>query len=644
MTDNTDEQTPEVTTIQRDIAIERRSEGEKTTYKASLSSETPVRDFPWMPPHVLRHAESAVDLSRVNDRGLPFLTNHGRHDVSNVIGRIKNVRIEKKRLVGELVFSRANPAAEQIRAMVDEGTLTDMSITAEVEKIKRVEDADGRPELIEVLRWRPLEASVVTVGADHQVGIGRAHKGFTPANSAEGEDEMTGRAEPVETKAGDDNGNDNGVNGKIERGRQQLDDDFATKLEERRRHAIEQLATANKIGDDVRDAWIERGSTLERVADDILKIHEKRGERGDSISALDLTERETREYSMSRAILAARYGDWKEAGFELECHNAIAERTNKVPEKGGFFVPLEVQRRQLPTDLGALAARHPNAMHLQRDLQAATGGAGGFTVGTRIVGFDELLRNISFAFRMGVTRLSGLRDNVTIPRQSASATAEWLTGETDTPTESQQTFVQLSMTPKTVSAYTEISRQLLLQSSLDVEGLVNADLAAVAALAVDSAVLSGSGGSGQPEGLDNTTGVGAVSGTSLGFAGILEFQTDVAAANVMPMAGGYVTTPAVASLMIQRVKYTSTASPLWDGNIWAGMMQGFPAMSTNQVAAATMYFGDWAKAVVAEWGVLEVDTNPFANFPAGIIGVRVMYSIDVGIRYPAAFSIASSIT
>jgi hypothetical protein len=57
-----------------------------------------------------------------------------------------------------------------------------------------------------------------------------------------------------------------------------------------------------------------------------------------------------------------------------------------------------------------------------------------------------------------------------------------------------------------------------------------------------------------------------------------------------------------------------------------------------------MYFGDWAKMVVAEWGVLEVETHPFANFPAGIIGVRAMYSVDVGVRYPAAFSRADSIS
>jgi hypothetical protein len=41
--------------------------------------------------------------------------------------------------------------------------------------------------------------------------------------------------------------------------------------------------------------------------------------------------------------------------------------------------------------------------------------------------------------------------------------------------------------------------------------------------------------------------------------------------------------------------------------------------------------------------VLEVDVNPYAQFQAGIIGVRVMYSVDFGIKHPAAFSTMDSI-
>jgi hypothetical protein len=126
---------------------------------------------------------------------------------------------------------------------------------------------------------------------------------------------------------------------------------------------------------------------------------------------------------------------------------------------------------------------------------------------------------------------------------------------------------------------------------------------------------------------------------------VLEFQSDVASANVTPMRPGYVTTPAVAALLMVRPELPTTGTTrLWTGNIWDGAMFSLPAMTSNQLTAASMIFGDWQEVVVGEWGVLEVEVNPYANFQAGIIGVRAMYSMDVGVRRPFAFSRATSIT
>jgi HK97 family phage major capsid protein len=186
----------------------------------------------------------------------------------------------------------------------------------------------------------------------------------------------------------------------------------------------------------------------------------------------------------------------------------------------------------------------------------------------------------------------------------------------------------------------------MLQSSPDAEGMVTSDLGSVCSLAVDVGALRGSGGSGEPTGIVNTGGIGSVSGSGFYAAAYdrtLEFQEDVATGNVMPVAGGYVTTPAVSRQMMQKVKFASTASPIWEGNVWDGEMAGFGSMSTNQMSAASMLFGDWSQLVIGEWGVLQIEVNPYANFQAGIIGVRAMVSVDVGLRYAAAFSLATSI-
>ena len=615
----------------------------------SFSSEQPVDR--WFGREILDHSPGSVRLDFFKSGRAPLLM---FHDQRQVVGVITSAWLEGRKGRLKARFGRTTTATESLQN-VDDDILKNTSVGYRVHRLV-LEESDETGDTYRSTDWEPLENSLVGVPADRTVGVGRSDVEVSEARASSDVSspakpaailEVTRMADGADAAAGTsaDNTQNRSAEVRVEAGRQEADKNFAAEQERKRQQAIRNLAVSNNVGEDTVQAWISRGMSLDQVADDILAIHKERGKTAPrSISALGISEREAGQYSLCRAILAARDNDWRKAGFELECHRAIADKTDKPQQAHTFYIPLEVQRRQSSVNYAQLAERHNQPQWMQRDLNTASLGAGGALVQTSVMGFDEMLRNLSFAFRMGATRLTGLRDNVTIPRQSAAATAEWLTSESGSATESQPTFVQLAMTPKTVSAYTELSRKLLMQSSIDVEGLVNADLAAVAALAVDVAVISGTGASGQPLGIDNVTGVGTVSGTSLGIAGLLETQTDLATANVMPMRGGYVTTPAVAALMIAEVLYANTASPAWVGNVWNGTMMGYPAMSTNQVAAATMYFGAWENCVVGEWGVLEVDTNPYANFGAGIIGVRAMYSVDVGIRRPAAFTIASSIT
>ena len=121
-------------------------------------------------------------------------------------------------------------------------------------------------------------------------------------------------------------------------------------------------------------------------------------------------------------------------------------------------------------------------------------------------------------------------------------------------------------------------------------------------------------------------------------------RADVATGNALTGNCGYVTTPAVAGLLKQRVKFTSTASPLWEGQLLDGTVDGYRAMSSNQVPAANILFGDFGTVIVGEWSVLELEINPYANFQAGIVGVRAIYTVDIGVRYPSAFSLATSVT
>ena len=344
-----------------------------------------------------------------------------------------------------------------------------------------------------------------------------------------------------------------------------------------------------------------------------------------------MTKKEAQRFSVVKAIKAMIDNDWSDAGLEREASKAIADKIRSFGvERGGsgrgFFIPLEVQ---------------------QRDMLVATAANGGNMVATNLrpQDFIELLRNRTLSNELGVRRLSGLVGNADITKQTAGATGYWLASESTAITESQQTIGLLQLRPKNLGAYTEITRQLLLQSTPDADSFVMDDLAAQLGVAIDAAVFNGSGAAGQPTGIIGTAGVGSVTGTTLGLPGCVEFQTDVAGANALNANCRYVTTPSVAGLLSQRARIASTDSiTLWKGNINDGMVEGYQAHTSNNIPAATMIFGDFSKVILAEWGVLEIDVNPYANFTAGITGIRAFYTCDVGVRVPGAFSVAASIT
>lgn len=604
-----------------------RKEGDKNVMSFPASSENPVERY--YGNEVLVHTKKAIRLGRASNGAMPLLFNHNMDDP---IGMITSASVESGRLMVDAELFSTDRAAD-VQRMID-GGLRNVSIAYRVNVIEE----EVKTNTYRVTDWEPYEVSIVTVPADPSVGIGRgveteydvrmirasqpAEQAATRGTFMDEKDEKAAVAEPAKAA-------EPAKTTVLEEQRKAN----AAELEKNRKRAIENLCKANNLDDKYRDMWIGQGSSLEQVSDEILQVLEERGKTNpQSPAKIGMSKAEVKQFSLARAIKACADKDWKDAVFELDCVKEVARKMNKAPDPQKFLVPFEVLQRPVEVSRS------------KRDLTVGTVGDGGYLVSTDNIGFIEILRNRSVAFNMGVRRLSGLNGNVTVPRQTGAATPIWLSNEASTATESKQAFTQMALTPKTVAAYTEISRLLLLQGSPSVEGIVTDDLAAVVAIAADLSVLNGSGSAGQPTGIIGTAGIGSVTGTTLAYAGILEFQTDVAANNVIPVAGGYVTTPVVAGKMMARSRFSNTDTPLWVGNIWDGQMAGFRGMSSNQMPVDSMLFGDWQEVVVGEWGVLEVEVNPYANFQAGIIGVRAMYSLDVGVRRPFAFSYASSIT
>jgi HK97 family phage major capsid protein/HK97 family phage prohead protease len=595
---------PQTRFLQSEIQVDAKAR----TITFPFSSEAPVQR--WYGSEILVHDERSMDTSRLNNSA-PLLYNHNLDDIIGVVERAW-VNTKDRRGYATVRFAKT-ARAEEVLGMVQDRILPNVSF------MYQINDATEDPKKGEmrVSSFTPLEVSIVTVPADQSVGIGRAwadvetevriERVSQPAVSAT----TTGAimAEVSNAPAGAAAVNTETPLSTIQ-------------LEERRISAIKNLCRANNVQQEIERRWIQEGTDWNKIGEEMVALQEKRT-AASAATFVDMPAKEVARYSMWRALKAVQSGRWEDAGLELEASRAVAQRTGRSNARDSFFVPLDVQ---------------------QRDLTVGTNSAGGYLRGTDNMSFIEMLRNRMVAYQLGATRLSGLVGNVTIPKQTTGATAYWLSTEATAITEGNQVFGQLALTPRTVGAYTEISRLLQLQSSPDAEQIIMSDLAKQVAIAADLATLAGTGTE-QPTGITQTGSIGSVSGTSLAAAGVIEFQTDVAANNALSGSLGYVTTAAVAGLLMVRPELPTTGTTrLWQGNVAEGTLFGIRAITSAQMASATMLFGDWSQVVVGEWGVLELAVNDRANFPAGITGIRAMYTMDVGLRWPGAFSYASSIT
>lgn len=422
----------------------------------------------------------------------------------------------------------------------------------------------------------------------------------------------------------------------------------SAQAERQRAAEIEALCTTHNVDAEVRRGLIQKGASIAEARGAVLDIVLQRDKQkpvasiGDGVSP-DLSDSDKARYSMIRALNASISGNWKEAGFELEVSNDIAKRSGKSSQ--GFFIPTNI-------DYAARAAYSTGAP-----------GTGGVTVATNLLSgsFIELLRNKARVLQIGATVLSGLVGNVDIPRQSGAGTAYWV-AEGANLTESEMTFDKVSLQMKSVGTYGMISRNMLMQSTPDIEMLVRADLLSIIALGIDLAALSGSGSNGQPLGIANTGSIGSVVGGTAGAAltidHLIDLETAVTNQNVDETNLAYLTN-AKAVGALKKLKST-TGAYLWTnlpgGNRSGtpGEINGYGVARTNQARSnlvkggsgavcSEVFFGDWSQVLLGEWGVLEILPNPYDStaYKQGGVLIRALQSVDVAVRHPQAFSVMS---
>ncbi len=607
--------------LYRSFTLDKRNiDKESRTVEISFSSEATIERFFGF--EILDHDKGSVRLDRIND-GAPLLKNH-RSDQQ--VGIVESAKVGADKMGRATIrFSKGQSGEEEFQDVID-GIRTKVSVGYRIHEA--LEEKKDGISTYRIIDWEPLEISMVSIPADITVGVNREDETeYTTIIKEEREKEMS-----VQTKQ------EKVVN---------LDSIRQEARQEARESETARITEINAMGEahecrDLAQKAIKEGTETDSFRSIVLEQVLKAKPTNLLNADIGMTGKEKRQFSFVRAINAAASRNWKDAGLEREASDAVALLTKRSPQ--GFFVPNDMTSHK-------------------RVMTVGTPSAGGNLVATDLLSesFIDLLRNKMLVRQMGAQILGGLVGDVAVPSQTGGATSYWVPEGGD-PTVSQPVLGQLGMTPKTVGAFTDISRKLLLQSSIDVENLVKMDLSTVLALAIDLAAINGSGASNQPTGILNTVGIGDEAGGTNGgaptWANIVNLWKLVAGANAAFGTLGFLTTVNAAAKLMTTEKATGTAQFIWPdfpGEDGLARLAGFRAGVTEQVPSnlskgtgsnlSAIIFGNFSDLIIGEWGALDVLVDPFTGGISGTTRVRVLQDIDVLVRRPASFSVmADAIT
>jgi HK97 family phage major capsid protein len=322
-------------------------------------------------------------------------------------------------------------------------------------------------------------------------------------------------------------------------------------------------------------------------------------------------------------VLRALSGFKADIGFEREVSDEHAHRRGKVAR--GIIIPHDVLAKRDFTVSGT------SSSSVATDLKPGE--------------FIDVLRTQSILGAAGVQFLTGLVGNIAIPRMTAGATGYWVS-EASAITESEPTLGQVTGTPHTCGVMTDISRLLIMQSTPSSEMMVRNEIIERIIRTIQIAVFAGTGADGQPSAITTASGINnptVTQGTPT-YAQILAFLGDILADNAVADAQKWLMTGEV------MVKLASTMRTVTYGDVPVldpekPTMLGKPWLTTEDLPANSLWFGNWATVVVGVWGNgIDVNVDTATLSSSGGLRIVGLQDVDVMVRQGKALAYNSAVT
>jgi len=639
--------------------VETREVGEgkdkktERVVRCSISSETPYTRYmadpesgEWVKAlEVLGHKPGEIDDTRMRDGLVIQDTHYGEQ-----IGIMDKPEVKDGKIVGTIRFGHSQKARD-IEADALDGIKRNMSVGYIVNEYKRdgVDEKTGLP-IFRVTNWTPYEASFVNVPADTNIGVGRAEADETITRTA---------AKPAAESTN-------------KKGIQIMDKPITAGYTAEQKTKIRELASAAHVsGEEVADILTSERS-FEEIREELLNRREKylaelakkpAKPAAEARAVIDEgTKREIQKrynlVNVIRFLADAAKGERSDVdiGFEREISDELAKQTNRAVQ--GILLPDFVRAAANAQDGGLTLGTPAYDTDTAAGGISGIGGAGKNTIATNLLAgrFIEALRDALVLNTLGAEIITGLVGDIAIPK-GGSIAGGWISTEGGNASKKNPTFGQITATPHTYGAYVDITRKLLIQSSIDVQAKVLEWLMYACAKGIETAAFQGTGSSGQPTGLATALNSGATAWSNTPtFDKLVALIAATKTANSFKPSMRFVGTSGVWS----KLATTRDYEVLTDGadtpkNVGAiGGSTRLLDLATNRVCghefveahcmpSAKLIFGDFSQLAVCMWSGTDITVDPYANSTNGGLRIVALQDSDILIKEPAAFKLATGV-
>ena len=243
----------------------------------------------------------------------------------------------------------------------------------------------------------------------------------------------------------------------------------------------------------------------------------------------------------------------------------------------------------------------------------------------------EPLRAKNVLVQAGARYLTGLVGDVQVPIMNAS-NVTW-EGETAPAKDGAGTFDHIKLQPKRLTAYIDISKQFLVQDSLDAEALIRQDLVNAINSKLEETILSASAGTTtMPQGIFYSE--SALTSVSA-FTDICELESDIEDANINGECKYIVSNKAKAALRTMAKSALTNELVMHDGNI-----DGTAVLNTSHVGGKKIAYGDFSYLAIGQWGAIDLTVDPFSQATNGKVRLVINAFFDAKVLRPEAIAVA----